>query len=110
MGEVACALCGQCINVCPVGALTEKDYTQEVWKAIHDPDKVVVVQDALAVRAALGEEFGFPPGTLVTGKMLEALRRWVLTLSSTLISQLTSPSSKRGTNFSNASGKAEFSP
>lgn len=75
MGEVACALCGQCINVCPVGALTEKDYTQEVWKAIHDPDKVVVVQDALAVRAALGEEFGFPPGTLVTGKMLEALRR-----------------------------------
>jgi iron only hydrogenase large subunit-like protein len=58
-----------------VGALTEKDYTQEVWKAIHDPDKVVVVQDALAVRAALGEEFGFPPGTLVTGKMLEALRR-----------------------------------
>lgn len=75
LGEVACALCGQCINVCPVGALTEKDYTQEVWKAIHDPDKVVVVQDAPAVRAALGEEFGFPPGTLVTGKMLEALRR-----------------------------------
>lgn len=72
---MACALCGQCINVCPVGALTEKDYTQEVWKAIHDPDKVVVVQDAPAVRAALGEEFGFPPGTLVTGKMLEALRR-----------------------------------
>jgi len=75
LGEVACALCGQCINVCPVGALTEKDYTQEVWKAIHDPDKVVVVQDAPAVRAALGEEFAFPPGTLVTGKMLEALRR-----------------------------------
>jgi len=75
LGEVACALCGQCINVCPVGALPEKDYTQEVWKAIHDPDKVVVVQDAPAVRAALGEEFGFPPGTLVTGKMLEALRR-----------------------------------
>ena len=75
LGEVACALCGQCINVCPVGALTEKDYTQEVWKAIHHPEKVVVVQDAPAVRAALGEEFGFPPGTLVTGKMLEALRR-----------------------------------
>ena len=75
LGEVACALCGQCINVCPVGALTEKDYTQEVWKAIHHPEKVVVVQDAPAVRAALGEEFGFPTGTLVTGKMLEALRR-----------------------------------
>jgi iron-only hydrogenase group A len=75
MGEVACALCGQCINVCPVGALSEKDYTAEVWKAIHDPDKIVIAQDAPAVRAALGEEFGLPPGTLVTGKMLEALRR-----------------------------------
>jgi iron-only hydrogenase group A len=75
LGETACALCGQCINVCPVGALTEKDYTQDVWKAIHDPDKIVVVQDAPAVRAALGEEFGLPPGSLVTGKMLEALRR-----------------------------------
>jgi len=75
LGEAACALCGQCINVCPVGALNEKDYTQEVWKAIHDSDKIVVAQDAPAVRAALGEEFGLPPGTLVTGKMLEALRR-----------------------------------
>ncbi len=75
LGEVACALCGQCINVCPVGALTERDYTEEVWKAIHDPEKTVIVQDAPAVRAALGEEFGLPPGTLVTGKMLEALRR-----------------------------------
>ena len=75
LGEVSCALCGQCINVCPVGALSEKDDTAEVWKAIHDPDKIVIAQDAPAVRAALGEEFGLPPGTLVTGKMLEALRR-----------------------------------
>lgn len=72
---IAVALCGQCINVCPVGALTEKDCTQDVWKAIHDPAKIVVAQDAPAVRAALGEEFGLPPGSLVTGKMLEALRR-----------------------------------
>jgi iron-only hydrogenase group A len=75
LGEVACALCGQCINVCPVGALSEHDYTQDVWNAIHDPAKIVIAQDAPAVRAALGEEFGLPPGTLVTGKMLEALRR-----------------------------------
>ncbi len=75
LSEVACALCGQCINVCPVGAISEKDSTLDVWKAIHNPDKIVVVQDAPAVRVALGEEFGLPPGTLVTGKMLEALRR-----------------------------------
>ena len=75
LNDVACALCGQCINVCPTGALTEKDCIQDVWAAIHDPQKVVIAQDAPAVRAALGEEFGLPPGTLVTGKMLEALRR-----------------------------------
>ncbi|HHZ16426.1 MAG TPA: NADH-dependent [FeFe] hydrogenase, group A6 [Peptococcaceae bacterium] len=75
LNEVDCVYCGQCVNVCPVGALTEKDDTQAVWDAINDPEKVVVVQTAPAVRAALGEEFGYPIGTSVTGKMVAALRR-----------------------------------
>ena len=75
LAEVACTNCGQCTLVCPVGALTEKDDTQEVWNAISDPSKFVIIQDAPAVRAALGEEFGYPPGTLVTGKMLAAARK-----------------------------------
>jgi len=75
LNDVACAMCGQCILVCPVGAITEKEDIEEVWQALFDPSKFVVIQDAPAVRAALGEEFGFPPGTLVTGKMLAAARR-----------------------------------
>jgi NADP-reducing hydrogenase subunit HndD len=75
LGETACVNCGQCILVCPTGALTEKDDTQKVWDALNDPDKFVVVQPAPAVRAALGEEFGMPMGSLVTGKMATALRR-----------------------------------
>jgi len=75
LAETGCINCGQCINVCPTGALTEKDDTQEVWDAIADPNKYVVVQPAPAVRAALGEEFGMPIGTACTGKMAAALRR-----------------------------------
>lgn len=75
LSEVDCVYCGQCVNVCPVGALTEKDDTQLVWDALNDPEKYVVVQTAPAVRAALGEEFGFSVGTSVTGKMVAALRR-----------------------------------
>ena len=75
LSESACINCGQCINVCPVGALTEKDDTKEVFAALADKDKYVVVQPAPAVRAALGEEFGMPIGSLVTGKMAAALRR-----------------------------------
>ncbi len=73
--ETNCVFCGQCINACPVGALKEKDDTQKVWEAIADPEKIVVVQPAPAVRVALGEEFGMPIGTRVTGKMTQALRR-----------------------------------
>ena len=75
LAEVPCVNCGQCIVACPVGALREKDATDEVWEALADPDKVVIVQTAPAVRAALGEEFGMPIGTPVTGKMAAALRR-----------------------------------
>lgn len=69
-----CTYCGQCVAVCPTGALTEVDNTPQVLRALADPSKTVVVQTAPAVRAALGEEFGMEPGTLVTGKMAAALR------------------------------------
>jgi iron-only hydrogenase group A len=75
LDAVACVQCGQCAAVCPVGAITEKDQIEEVWKAIDNPANHVVVQTAPAIRAALGECFGYPPGTLVTGKMVAALRR-----------------------------------
>ena len=75
LAEMACINCGQCITVGPVGALSEKDNTKEVWDALGDPTKHVVVQPAPAVRAALGEEFGLPMGTSVTGKMAAAMRR-----------------------------------
>ena len=75
LGETSCVSCGQCIAVCPTGALTEKDYTDQILEAIADPTKHVVVQTAPAVRAALGEEFGYPIGTDVEGKMAAALRR-----------------------------------
>ncbi len=70
-----CTYCGQCVSVCPTGALTEVDHSRNVINALADPAKTVVVQTAPAVRAALGEEFGLAPGTLVTGKMVAALRR-----------------------------------
>ena len=69
-----CVLCGQCSVVCPVGAIVEKDATEKVWKAIHDPKKHVVVQVAPAVRVALGDYFGMDEGAIVTGKMITALR------------------------------------
>jgi len=74
LNSVNCSNCGQCTIVCPVGALYEKDATKSVWEAIFDENKRVVIQTAPAIRAALGEEFGYEPGTLVTGKMVSALR------------------------------------
>ncbi|HZK53567.1 MAG TPA: NADH-dependent [FeFe] hydrogenase, group A6 [Desulfosporosinus sp.] len=74
LNSVNCTYCGQCVAVCPVGALQEKDAISRVWEALNDPDKRVIVQTAPAIRAALGEEFGYEAGTLVTGKMATALR------------------------------------
>ena len=75
LSEVTCVQCGQCAAVCPVGAISEHDQISEVWSALDDPKKHVVVQTAPAIRAALGECFGLAPGTLVTGKMVTALRQ-----------------------------------
>ena len=75
LAETSCISCGQCIAVCPTGALSEKDNTPEVFAALADPEKYVIVQTAPAVRAALGESFGLPMGTNVQGKMVAALRR-----------------------------------
>ncbi|MBE6842827.1 MAG: 2Fe-2S iron-sulfur cluster binding domain-containing protein [Ruminococcus sp.] len=75
LGDTSCVSCGQCIAVCPTGAISEKDNTTEVFKALADTSKHVIVQTAPAVRAALGEEFGFEIGTNVEGKMVTALRK-----------------------------------
>lgn len=69
-----CTYCGQCVAVCPTGALTEVDHTPKVIRALADPTKKVIVQTAPAIRVALGEEFGMKPGTIVTGKMVAALK------------------------------------
>ncbi len=73
IGDVNCTMCGQCTVVCPVGALKETDAVQKVWNALGDKTKRVVVQTAPAVRVAIGEEFGLPPGSRVTGKLSAAL-------------------------------------
>lgn len=74
LGHALCVNCGQCINRCPTGALTEKTQIPEVWAALEDPTTFTVVQTAPAVRIALGEALGMPVGEIVTGKMTSALR------------------------------------
>ncbi len=75
LNDVNCTNCGQCIQACPTGALHEKETIDDVWVKLKDPDTYVVVQTAPAVRVALGEEFGMPIGTNVTGKMVTVLKR-----------------------------------
>lgn len=75
LGNTSCTNCGQCVLVCPTGALTERSHVEEVWDAINDPEKVVLVQTAPAIRVGIGETMGLPSGSLVTGKMVAALRK-----------------------------------
>jgi NADP-reducing hydrogenase subunit HndD len=75
LNDIPCTMCGQCITVCPVGALTEKADWNRVWEKIEEPDSIVIAQTAPAVRIALGEEFGMKIGTNVTGKMVTAMNR-----------------------------------
>ena len=75
LSDVACVSCGQCSTVCPVAAIYEKEDIDTVWDAINDPGKHVIVQTAPAVRVSIGEEFGMEPGSIVTGKLVAALRR-----------------------------------
>ncbi|MGQ9754869.1 MAG: NADH-dependent [FeFe] hydrogenase, group A6 [Desulfotomaculales bacterium] len=75
LGEVACISCGQCVMVCPTGALTEREYIDQVWAALDDAGKFVVVQTAPPIQVTLGEAFGLPVGTIVTGQLAAALRR-----------------------------------
>lgn len=74
LADSTCVMCGQCVQACPVGALSEVDNTRQVMQAISDSKKTVIVQTAPAVRVALGEEFGMEPGSRVTGKMVAALK------------------------------------
>ena len=74
LADTSCTFCGQCVNVCPVGAITGISYVKKVWAAINDPSKTVIVQTAPAVRVAVGQEFGFEPGMPVTKKMVAGLR------------------------------------
>ncbi len=74
LADTSCTFCGQCVNACPVGAITGISYVRKVWSALNDPSKTVIVQTAPAVRVAIGQEFGFEPGEPITGKLVSGLR------------------------------------
>ncbi|OGV46625.1 MAG: NADH:ubiquinone oxidoreductase [Lentisphaerae bacterium GWF2_44_16] len=74
LDKTQCTFCGQCVAACPVGALTEMTHTYKVWQALNDKNKTVIVQTAPAVRVAIGEAFGLPPGSVSTGKLVTALK------------------------------------
>lgn len=75
LADTNCTYCGQCANVCPTGAISGISYTRQVWDALSDSSKTVIVQTAPAVRVAIGQEFGFEPGTPITGKMVAGLKK-----------------------------------
>lgn len=75
LGNSICINCGQCALICPTGAITERSAINEVWNELHNPEKVVVVQTAPAVRVGIGEAMGLPYGSLVTGQMVASLRK-----------------------------------
>ncbi|SHJ75581.1 NADH-dependent [FeFe] hydrogenase, group A6 [Tepidibacter formicigenes] len=75
LADVTCIMCGQCILACPTASLSEKEHISEVWKAISDPDKVVVAQTAPSIQVTIGEIFGMPTGSFVAGKLVSSLRR-----------------------------------
>ncbi|OGN64894.1 MAG: ferredoxin [Chlamydiae bacterium RIFCSPLOWO2_01_FULL_28_7] len=75
MDDSVCIQCGQCINACPTAAFLEKKHTDQVWKAIADPKKIVIAQTAPSIRATIGESFGYEPGEVCTGKMISSIRK-----------------------------------
>ena len=75
LGNVVCTNCGQCALVCPTGAIVERDDTERVFELLANPEKVVIVQTAPAIRVGIGEAMGMDSGSLVTGQMVSALRR-----------------------------------